>query len=66
MNRKKKELCKWDKGSFEKHLDLLAELTDRPGYACKCCGRVANAKKNLCKPLKFPSRPSDDPEAQAD
>jgi hypothetical protein len=54
MNRKKKELCKWGKDSFEKNLDDLAELTSAPRFACKSCGRVANAKKNLCKPLKFP------------
>lgn len=54
MGKKKfKEICKWDKGDFEKYLAELGEIVREPKYACKSCGRVSRTKKYVCKPLKL-------------
>ena len=29
----------------------IAPLVNKPRFICKSCGRVANAKKNLCRPV---------------
>jgi uncharacterized Zn finger protein len=60
MAKKLKEICKWDKGSFEKNLPELIKVVSNPQYACKSCGRVSHAKKHVCKPLKFPAPPEKD------
>ena len=55
MGKKKlKEICKWDKGSYEQSLPQLLEVVQEPRFACKTCGRVSRYKKYLCKPVKFP------------
>ena len=46
-----KTMCKWKKGDIEKKLKKYTALVDSPKYVCKSCGRVANARKNVCKPL---------------
>lgn len=46
-----KAMCKLVKDGF--HVDSTKEfgkLVSKPGYFCRKCGRVAAAKKNLCKP----------------
>jgi len=58
MSKKPKEICKWEKGSFDKQMDQLFPIVRDPKFACKTCGRVASARKYLCKALKLPV-PSD-------
>jgi len=50
---KTKTMCKWDKSDIEKGFDEFRKIVASPTYACGKCGRVANNKKALCKPLKL-------------
>ncbi len=47
-----KELCKLKK-SLKKNMKSYVSLVDAPNFVCKKCGRVANAKKNLCDGVKM-------------
>jgi|GEM_PF-2034600 len=38
-----------NKFDFEK----VMKLTSAPKYFCKCCGRTANEKANLCNPTEL-------------
>ena len=31
----------------------IASLVNAPRFICRACGRVANKKKNLCKPVSL-------------
>jgi hypothetical protein len=53
----KVELCKWDKGSYEKNLETVMDIVNNPRYICKTCGRAARLKKNLCKAVSLPDPP---------
>ena len=37
------------------NLDIkkIAPLADKPKFICKSCGRVANKKRNLCRPVSL-------------
>ncbi len=39
--------------SSQKESDKIRELTNIPQFMCFKCGRVANAKENLCNPKGF-------------
>jgi len=45
-----KKMCKWGKVDVEKRFDEFTKMVERPKYACTKCGRVARAKKTVCKP----------------
>lgn len=47
-----KELCKLKK-SLSRDLSKYIKLVDQPTHVCTKCGRVANSKELLCKPLKM-------------
>ncbi len=53
MGDKNKALCKWTKRQYVKQIDDLRDIVSKPVYLCKDCGRVANDKKWLCKPVKL-------------
>ena len=50
-----KELCKIQEALIRKDLRAYVALVDAPKHVCKKCGRVANKKKLLCKPVKIKS-----------
>ena len=47
-----KHLCDLKK-SLKTELALFASLVDGPTHICRKCGRVANNKKWLCKPISL-------------
>jgi hypothetical protein len=51
MPEKEKHLCKWDKDRLEDKIDALIKIVKNPGFVCRKCGRAANEKKWLCKPV---------------
>ena len=53
MGTKVKSLCKWKSSAFEKDLAKLKEIVRVPVVVCRDCGRAANDKKHLCKPVKL-------------
>lgn len=40
----------------DRHPEIV-KLTSNPRYLCMHCGRVANARKNLCNPMAFDKIP---------
>jgi hypothetical protein len=51
------ELCQWDKDDYERKLDKLMKIVENPQFVCSKCGRAANRKKYLCKPVALPATP---------
>ena len=47
-----KTLCELKK-RLKADINEYVQLVDQPTHVCKKCGRVANDKKLLCKPLKI-------------
>jgi hypothetical protein len=52
-NLAKESICKWHKKDIEKNLQALIKLVNKPRFVCGNCGRSANSKKNLCKPIQI-------------
>lgn len=50
---KTKSMCKWSRSDINKSFDEFSKTVASPTHACGKCGRVANSKKALCKPLKL-------------
>ena len=49
-----KEMCKLVKEEFHlKKTKQYAKIVANPQYVCKRCGRVANKKTRLCKPVEL-------------
>lgn len=48
----KPPLCEL-KESLKRDLKLYMKLVDQPTHVCRKCGRAANCKKLLCKPVRL-------------
>ena len=48
-----KELCKLQKSLLTKKIEHYMKLVDQPTHVCQKCGRVANDKRLLCKPVRL-------------
>lgn len=50
-----KTLCAMmGKGGLSKEeIKKYTKLIDQPEYVCEKCGRAANDKKNLCRPVRI-------------
>lgn len=55
MAKSDKRMCKWKPDAIVKDLTVFKGLVDAPKYVCKKCGRVANKKKSLHKPVALKS-----------
>ncbi|CAB5108442.1 hypothetical protein D3OALGA1CA_1876 [Olavius algarvensis associated proteobacterium Delta 3] len=53
MAKKEKRLCKWSEKSLDKKLDKYIAIVSNPGFVCQKCGRVADKKKWLHKPVSL-------------
>ena len=54
-----KPLCELKK-TLKKDFATYVSLVDNPTHVCRKCGRSANSKKLLCKPMRLPSAKRDD------
>jgi len=43
-------MCQLTQPAHKFDLEEVKKLTSNPKYICKCCGRTANKKENLCSP----------------
>lgn len=53
MAKKEKRLCKWKEDNISKKLDKFISIVSDPQFLCKKCGRVADKKKWLHKPVSL-------------
>jgi len=53
VGSKARELCKWKREDYEKQLAELRAIVARPQVVCLKCGRAADKKKWVCKPVKL-------------
>jgi hypothetical protein len=51
MAKKEKELCKWKTDDLNEKFDKFIDIVRNPKFVCKKCGRVADKKKWLHKPV---------------
>ncbi len=53
MAKKDKRLCKWKEDDLSKKFDKFKKIVSEPTFVCKKCGRVADKKKWLHKPVSL-------------
>ncbi len=53
MAKKEKRLCDWKKKYLSENLEQLFTIVKEPKFVCEKCGRVANKKKWLHKPVSI-------------
>jgi hypothetical protein len=53
MGKKEKCMCKWKEDDISKKFDKFTFLLRNPKFVCKKCGRVADKKSRLHKPVSL-------------
>lgn len=53
MAKKENRLCKWKQDDISKKFDKYLKIVRNPKFVCKKCGRVADKKKWLHKPVSL-------------
>ena len=48
-----KELCKLQKSLLTKKIEHYMKLVAQPTHVCRKCGRAANDKQLVCKPIRI-------------
>jgi hypothetical protein len=51
MAKKEKRMCKWKEDDISQKFDTFITIVSNPKFVCKKCGRVADKKKRLHKPV---------------
>ena len=51
MAKKIKELCKWKQEDISDKFEKFSDIVRNPKFVCEKCGRVAEKKKWLHKPI---------------
>jgi hypothetical protein len=51
-NRENK-LCDLTKSHNQFDVKKILKLVKNPQYFCRCCGRIADKKENLCNPIEL-------------
>ncbi|TWT80056.1 hypothetical protein CA13_14690 [Planctomycetes bacterium CA13] len=51
-DKKRKEICHWDRSEIQRSIALLIVQAHNAKYVCKKCGRTAEDKSLLCKPVR--------------
>jgi len=49
----KNKMCQRTKDAHKFDIEEVKALTSNPKFICKCCGRTANEKENLCSPTEL-------------
>ena len=53
MAKKTKQLCKWKQDDITKQFKKFSGIVGNPNFVCTKCGRVADKKKWLHKPVEL-------------
>lgn len=53
MAKKTKKLCNWKQEDISNKFDKFSDIVRNPKFVCTKCGRVADKKKRLHKPVAF-------------
>jgi hypothetical protein len=55
MAKKTKKLCNWKPEDISNKFDKFSDIVRNPRFVCTKCGRVADKKKRLHKPVALKS-----------
>lgn len=52
-NMPNNKMCQLTKSAHNFNVEEIKKLTSNPKFICKCCGRTANSKEDLCSPTSL-------------